>query len=62
MANMDDAFSNMAAIKFENILNQIRSSSLNFQMSVTPFTAVIHLKKSITKDKSGNSVGILKSQ
>ena len=54
MANMDDAFSNMAAIKFENILNQIRSSSLNFQMSVTPFTAVIHLKKSITKDKSGN--------
>ena len=54
MTNMDDAFSNMAAIKFENILNQIRSSSLNFQMSVTPFTAVIHLKKSITKDKSGN--------
>ena len=54
MTNMDVAFSNMAAIKFENILNQIRSSSLNFQMSVTPFTAVIHLKKSITKDKSGN--------
>ena len=51
---MDDAFSNMAAIKFENILNQIRSSSLNFRMNVTPFTAVIHLKKTITTDKSGN--------
>ena len=54
MTNMDVAFSNMAAIKFEDILNQIRSSSLNFRMNVTPFTAVIHLKKTITKDKSGN--------
>ena len=54
MMNMDVAFSNMAAIKFEDILNQIRSSSLNFRMNVTPFTAVIHLKKTITKDKSGN--------
>ena len=51
---MDVAFANMAAIKFEDILNQIRSSSLNFRMNVTPFTAVIHLKKTITKDKSGN--------
>ena len=51
---MDVAFSNMAAIKFEDILNQIRSSSLNFRMNVTPFTAVIHLKKTITTDKSGN--------
>ena len=51
---MDLAFSNMATEKFEDILHQIRSSSLNFQMKVTPFTAVIYLKKSITKDKSGN--------
>ena len=35
------------------MMNQIRGSSLNFQIKVTPFTAVIHLKKSITKDKSG---------
>ena len=54
MTNMDVAFANMAAKKFEDILNQIRSSSLNFRIKVTPFTAVIHLKKSITKDKSGN--------
>ena len=52
--NMDLVFSNMAAEKFDDILHQIRSSSLNFQMKVTPFTAVIYLKKSITKDKSGN--------
>ena len=54
MMNMDVAFANMAAKKFEDILNQIRSSSLNFHLKVTPFTAVIHLKKSITKDKTGN--------
>ena len=48
------AFSNMAVVKFDDILNQIKNSSLNFQMKVSPFTAVIHLKKSITKDKSGN--------
>ena len=48
------AFSRMAAAKFDDILNQIRGSSLNFQIKVSPFSAEIHLSKSITKDKFGN--------
>ena len=54
MASQEEAFSNMAAAKFDYILNQIKDSSLNFQMKVSPFTAVIRLSKSITKDKFGN--------
>ena len=54
MISQEAAFSNMAAAKFDDILNQIRGSSLNFQMKVSPFTAVIYLSKSITKDKFGN--------
>ena len=54
MASQEAVFSNMAAAKFDDILNQIRGSSLNFQMKVSPFTAEIYLSKSITKDKFGN--------
>ena len=38
---------------FYNILNQIQASNLNFQLQISPFSAVISLKKSFIKDKSG---------
>ena len=45
----------MAASRiFDNILEQIQSSNLNFHLQVSPFSAVISLKKSLVKDKSGN--------
>ena len=43
----------MAGEIFDNIINQVRNSNLNFQMEVSPFSAAIYLKKSIIKDKSG---------
>ena len=39
---------------FDNILEQIQSSNLNFHLQVSPFSAVISLKKSLVKDRSGN--------
>ena len=51
--NMDIVFTNMAGEIFDNIINQVRNSNLNFQMEVSPFSAAIYLKKSIIKDKSG---------
>lgn len=48
--NSDDA---MAAIVFNHILCQIQNSSLNFRLELSPFSAVISLKKTFIKDKSG---------
>ena len=39
---------------FYKILDQIKSSNLNFQLSLSPFSAQISLKKSLVKDRSGN--------
>ena len=47
-------FSNMADVIYDDILNQVRNSGLNFQIKVSPFSAAIYLKKSIVKDRSGN--------
>ena len=41
---------------YENILNQIQMSSLNFKLELSPFSAVISLKKSFIRDKSGNTL------
>ena len=38
---------------FDYVLHQIISSSLNFQLQLSPFSANISLKKSFVKDKSG---------
>ena len=38
---------------FHEILDQIQSSNLNFQLHVTPFSAQIYLRKSLVKDKAG---------
>ena len=39
---------------FHHILEEVQNSSLNFQLKVSPFSAIIALKKSFIKDKSGN--------
>ena len=39
---------------FDNILEQIQSSNLNFHLQGSPFSEVISLKKSLVKDRSGN--------
>ena len=45
----------MAAKKaFDHILEQIRSSNLNFQLQLSTFSASIYLKKSLVKDKIVN--------
>ena len=43
-----------ASKSFENLLNHVKNSNLNFKLELSPFSAVISLKKSFVKDKSGN--------
>ena len=44
----------MAASKtFDKVLNYVKDSSLNFCLQLTPFSAVISLKKTFAVDKSG---------
>ena len=42
-----------AAIAFNNIVNLVQSSNLNFKLQLSPFSANISLKKTLLKDKSG---------
>ena len=44
----------MADQTFNNILDCIQRSNLNFQLQVSPFSAFISLKKSLVKDKFGS--------
>ena len=43
----------IAAKSFENIVQQIRSSNLNYKLQLSPFSANISLKKTPVKDMSG---------
>ena len=43
-----------ASQTFEAVLTTIKSSNLNFHLQQSPFSAVICIKKSLIKDKSGN--------
>ena len=45
-----------ASQQFENILDAVMGSQLNYQLQLSPFSATICLKKSLAKDKSGNAV------
>ena len=45
-----------ATITFETILNHVKSSNLNFQLQLSPFSALISLKKTLVKDQSGCSL------
>ena len=39
---------------FNHILQQVQNSCLNFHLQISPFSAVISIKKSLIRDKSGN--------
>ena len=43
----------LATTVFNNILEGIQKSNLNYQLQLTPFSALVSLKKSFVKDKSG---------
>ena len=49
--NSDDTM--VASNVFDSIIYQIQQSSLNFHLQVSPFSAVISLKKSLATDKLG---------
>ena len=52
--NSSDEHSTMAAsLSFEAILRDIQASNLNFWIEMSPFSAVINLKKSLIKNKLG---------
>ena len=42
-----------ASQSFEGIINQVVASNLNFCLEQSPFSAVIHLKKSVIRNRSG---------
>ena len=44
----------LAKNAFDEILELVKTSNLNFQMNVSPFSATISLKKSFIRDKFGN--------
>ena len=44
----------VASNTFEFLLDQIKSSNLNFQLQLSPFSAIISLKKTLVKDKFGS--------
>ena len=45
-----------ATLKFEEILRTIQSSNLNFHLEISPFSAIIHMKKSLITNKFGISL------
>ena len=45
-----------AAESFNHILKQVQTSCLNFHLQISPFSAVISIKKSFIRDKSGDIV------
>ena len=51
--NSDNDITMLASKSFHDILSRIQSSNLNFQLQILPFAAMISLKKTLLKDKSG---------
>ena len=52
-----DVFTTMAAtLKFDDILRTVQSSNLNFHLEISPFSAIIHKKKSLIMNKFGISL------
>ena len=49
-------FSMLGKKAFDDILEKICSSNLNFQVQMSPYSAVISLKKSLIKDRLGNII------
>ena len=52
--NSDINLTMAASQAFEGILNQVVSSNLNFHLEQSPFSAVIHLKKSVIRNQHGS--------
>ena len=46
----------LATESFDRIVQHVQSSCLNFHLQISPFSAVISIKKSLIKDKSGNVI------
>ena len=46
----------LATNSFNNILYQVQDSCLNYHLQVSPFSAVISIKKSFVKDRSGSLI------
>ena len=46
----------LAANTFNSILYQVQDSCLNYHLQISPFSAVISIKKSFVRDKSGNTI------
>ena len=43
----------LASRSVDDIIEQIQRSHLNFHLQISPFSAIISLKKSLIKDRSG---------
>ena len=43
----------LATTSFDHVINEIQRSGLNFQLQISPFSALISLRKSLIKDVSG---------
>ena len=56
MDNYTDSDTNLTMLatnSFDQILEQVQTSCLNYQIQISPFSALISIKKSLIKDKSG---------
>ena len=54
--NSDLEFKMEASQQFEDILDAVMGSQLNYQLQLSPFSATISVKKSFAKDKFGCAV------
>ena len=53
MINSDINLKMLATTSFDHVINEIQRSGLNFQLQISPFSALISVKKSLIKDVSG---------
>ena len=54
--NSDFNSTMLATRAFEDIIDRIQSSGLNFHVQISPFSAVISLKKSLVRDRTGKLI------
>ena len=55
---IDSESTMLAATSFNHILHQIQSSCLNYHIKITPFSAIISIKKSVVKDWEGQPINL----
>ena len=56
LANLDSEVKMATSTTYFSILDDVQKSNLNFKMEISPFSAVITLKKTAIKDSSGFAV------